>query len=675
MTLLRDNLTFRSIGPRIALLIALILGGSTLVITLFSTHAVERAMLDSAEDSMGNVHQTISAILESEYRHVERYREQAMAMRREQMLNVTATVETALEQLYALEQAGQDGHAIRQQALEMLRSFRYFNNDYFFTYDREMTAIAHPDRSFEGRNLIDFQDPHGTYVLREIRDIALNQGAGYIDYWWVRLDQDEPAPKLGYVFHFEPWDWIIGSGVYIDDIEAEAERMRGVMRDNLQQLLTDVRFAGDGYFMILNPEAEVQVAPQDIHPTQLHSKASPEALIALHQQSRLDAEALSISHLDGWGFHISHFAPLDWYLVSAVSHEALQAPGEAIAWRQLALNGAVLLIGLLLAALFTMRIIARLRSLATHAQMFSSTEFRLAESELERLRELSSHRDEAGQLAGAFLGLERELQQYITHLTETTSAKERIESELRIAREIQMGILPKLFPAFPDYREFDIYASIEPAREVGGDLYDFFFVDPHHFCFVIGDVSGKGVPAAFFMAVTKTLLKAVAERGLAVGEILSRVNDDLASDNDSCMFVTLFCGVLDIRSGMISYASAGHNPPVLLRRGEAATFLPSPNEPVAGAMEGVAYSNHHIQLHPGDTLLLYTDGVTEAMDPQNCQYEEQRLLDTLNGIEGAIPQTVIDTTMASVNTFANGAEQSDDITMLALQFNRPASGE
>ena len=126
---------------------------------------------------------------------------------------------------------------------------------------------------------------------------------------------------------------------------------------------------------------------------------------------------------------------------------------------------------------------------------------------------------------------------------------------------------------------------------------------------------------------------------------------------------------------MISYASAGHNPPVLLRRGEAATFLPSPNEPVAGAMEGVAYSNHHIQLHPGDTLLLYTDGVTEAMDPQNCQYEEQRLLDTLNGIEGAIPQTVIDTTMASVNTFANGAEQSDDITMLALQFNRPASGE
>ncbi len=671
MTLLRDNLTFRSIGPRIALLIALILGGSTVAITLFSTTAVERAMLDSAEEGMANLHQAVSAILESEYRHVERYREQAMAMRREQMRNVTAAVETALNELYALEQAGAPSALVRQQALQMLRTIRYFNNDYFFTYDREMTAIAHPDRSFEGRNLIDFQDPQGTYVLREIRDIALGEGAGYIDYWWVRLDQDEPVPKLGYVFHFAPWDWIIGSGVYIDDIEAEAQRMQAVMRDNLALLLNDVRLAEDGHFAIFSADGRAEVLPHGLTTTPLDAGA--DRLIGRYlAQSDNAGSALAIPDLDGWEYRISHFAPLDWYLISTVSRATLQAPGEALAWRQLALNGAVLIAGLLLAALFTMRIIARLRSLAGYAHHFSGSGFRLDADGHKALRTLADHRDEAGLLAGAFLELERELQSHIRELTATTSAKERIESELRIAHEIQMGILPKLFPAFPDHPEFDVYASIRPAREVGGDLYDFFFIDPHHFCFLVGDVSGKGVPAAFFMAVTKTLLKAVAERGLSIGEVVARVNDDLASDNDSCMFVTLFCAVLDIRSGEVSYASAGHNPPVLIRRGSDPALLPSINQPVAGAMPGLSYSSHTLTLQPDDRLVLYTDGVTEAMDPTGQLFGEARLLATLAEQSQASPEAQITATLAALDRFADGAEQSDDITLMALTFHGPA---
>ena len=683
MGFLRDTLTFRSIGPKIALLIALILGGSTLVITLYSVATVERALFSASEEAVLNVHKTLSEILESEYRHVQRYREQAMEMRREQLMNVAASVRTSLDRLYHAADPDNvaEWEANRRIALDILREVRYFNNDYFFTYDRDMTAIAHPDRSFEGRNLIDFQDPSGKYVLREIRDIALEQGEGFIDYLWVRLDQDEPAKKLGYVFHHPHWDWIIGSGVYIDDIEAEAQRMQYVMRENLTLLLDRLHFAKSGLFFILDSNGKVEVSPHDTSLQTLHEGDAngPQLMRQLlaHGRTHLASESLKLNHallgteVADWEFHISHFAALDWYLVSAVPRAEIQAPGRSLAWRQLALNTLVLLVGLGIAAIVTIRIISRLRMLATHARMLGSTGFRFASSELERIGQLrDKSRDEVGELAEAFLVLERELQSYIQNLTETTSAKERIESELRIAHDIQMGILPKLFPAFPDYTEFDIYASILPAREVGGDLYDFFFIDEHRFCFVIGDVSGKGVPAAFFMAVTKTLFKAVAEKGMQAGEILNRVNNDLASDNDSCMFVTLFTGIIDIRTGLISYASAGHNPPVLLRHDGNPEYLKMPHEPVAGAVEGFSYSSNELQLYPGDLLLLYTDGVTEAMDETDSLYGDEHLIETIRVLEDTSPVNLIKHIMSNVAAFSAQVEQSDDITMLALQFKQ-----
>lgn len=275
--------------------------------------------------------------------------------------------------------------------------------------------------------------------------------------------------------------------------------------------------------------------------------------------------------------------------------------------------------------------------------------------------------DEVGELADCFVHMRDSLRRYIRSLTETTAQKERIESELRIARDIQMGILPKLFPAFPEHEEFDVFASIEPAKEVGGDLYDFFFIDERHFCFLVGDVSDKGVPAAFFMAVTKTLLKAVAAPGKSPGEILRRVNDDLSEDNDSCMFVTLFLAILDVGSGEIHYASAGHNPPVVLDR-EGAHFLPPLNEPMAGAMPGLEYTTRSMRLERGDMLFLYTDGVTEAMDREKRLYSEARLLELLSGLRDRGVDEVVRTVNGSIKTFTGGAQQSDDITMLAFKF-------
>jgi sigma-B regulation protein RsbU (phosphoserine phosphatase) len=263
--------------------------------------------------------------------------------------------------------------------------------------------------------------------------------------------------------------------------------------------------------------------------------------------------------------------------------------------------------------------------------------------------------------------MQKSLNEYVVNLEKTTILKERIESELRIARDIQMGILPKLFPAFPDYDEFDIFASLESAKEVGGDLYDFFFIDPHHFCFLVGDVSGKGVPAAFFMAITKTLIKVIAEREMQPHLIMEKVNNDLAEDNDSCMFVTLFLAILDIRTGDVSYSSAGHNPPVLFTKSKT-SYLESQNEPIAGAMQDVKYSTQQLTLAVGDTLFLYTDGVTEAMNKKQELYSDERLLEFLTGIEAQNAEDMIVQVNRSVAAFADGAEQSDDITMLALTY-------
>ena len=308
------------------------------------------------------------------------------------------------------------------------------------------------------------------------------------------------------------------------------------------------------------------------------------------------------------------------------------------------------------------------------------------------------HRDdEVRELAESFGNMQVSLRDYIRDLTQATASRERMESELRIAHDIQMGILPKIFPPFPNRSEIDLFASLVPAREVGGDFYDFFPCGEDQFCFLIGDVSGKGVPAAFYMAVAKTLIKAVAEsarsraqrrsdedqranesaggnapalarRGADPGRILTRASNDLAQDNESCMFVTIFCAVLNMNTGELSYASAGHNPPVLMRAGKEPEYLPTCQEPVAGAMEGVEYTTETLTLAPGDGLLLYTDGVTEAMNPALELYGEPRLLERAKALGCRDPKTLCLRLGEDIHAFAAGAEQSDDITMLALSY-------
>ena len=246
--------------------------------------------------------------------------------------------------------------------------------------------------------------------------------------------------------------------------------------------------------------------------------------------------------------------------------------------------------------------------------------------------------------------------------------KERMQEELDVGRGIQMSMVPERFPAFPDRDEFDIHGLLQPAREIGGDFYDFFFVEWDKLCVCVGDVSGKGVPAALFMALTKTMIKSTAQEDQSPASIMTRVNDEISQDNPSCMFITLFLGILDLASGEFCYTNAGHPYPYLKRADGQLETLQRVHGPVVGAMDGIAYGEDRVQLARDDRLLMFSDGITEAMDPVDQLYGEQRVIEHLKATPDGDCATLAKTTLEAVERFAGEAEQADDITVLALKY-------
>ncbi|MCK4468572.1 MAG: SpoIIE family protein phosphatase, partial [Desulfobacterales bacterium] len=277
--------------------------------------------------------------------------------------------------------------------------------------------------------------------------------------------------------------------------------------------------------------------------------------------------------------------------------------------------------------------------------------------------------DEVGKLAQSFDYMKTSLKQYIADLTETTAAKERIESELQIAHDIQMGILPKIFPPFPDMPEFDLYATLEPAREVGGDLFDFFFLDDDHLCFNVGDVSGKGVPASLFMAITKTLIKTRATKDMTQEIVLNQVNQDLSADNPSLLFVTLFLGTLNIKDGTLEYCNGGHNPPYIIRASGKIEVVEMTSGIALGVMEDFSFQSKRIVLNKGDAIFIYSDGVTEAMNSKLELFSEERLEGELDRLKGLPVADIIAGVMEKIREFSQDEPQTDDITMMIIQYN------
>lgn len=345
------------------------------------------------------------------------------------------------------------------------------------------------------------------------------------------------------------------------------------------------------------------------------------------------------------------------YLIVAVMPQS-----EAALSRNVAVGVTTAMQIVVFAALFIMIFFLVSRLVVNNIYRINSSLSSITEGNLDTVVDVRSHA-EFDELSNDINSTVDTLKRYIS------DAAARIDAELAFAKAIQHSALPSVFPPYPNRTEFDIQAVMHTAKEVGGDFYDFYFVDEDTLAFLVADVSGKGIPAAMFMMTAKTLLKSYAESGMSVEEVFTVANEKLCEGNDAGMFVTAWMGFLNVKTGKVTYANAGHNPPLVKHGDGSFTYLKSKAGFVLAGMEGIRYRKNELQLEAGDTIYLYTDGVTEATDLNNELYGEDRLLEVLNQNTHADPQTICDAVKADVDAFVGEAPQFDDITMLSLTYH------
>ncbi len=334
---------------------------------------------------------------------------------------------------------------------------------------------------------------------------------------------------------------------------------------------------------------------------------------------------------------------------------------------------AIALVGLLLLviagqAVYLHRVLLRPLNLITEEAARFSRENRAA---AHKLREVIRNKDEIGQLADSVDRMEEQIETYITDITQITAERERISTELSLATRIQAAFIPHLFPPFPDRPEFSLYATMDPAKEVGGDFYDFFLIDEDHLGLVMADVSGKGVPAALFMMASKIILQSCAMLGHGPAAILTKTNEAICSNNQEQMFVTVWLGILEISTGKLTAANAGHEYPVVKRAEGGFELYKDRHGLVVGAMGGVRYREYELQMAPGDKIFVYTDGVPEANNARNELFGMERMIAALNEDAAAGPEGILKNVRRAVDDFVEEAEQFDDLTMLCLEYKGP----
>jgi sigma-B regulation protein RsbU (phosphoserine phosphatase) len=539
------------------------------------------------------------------------------------------------------------------------------------------STIAFEPKAFDG-----VSQYYAPYWYRSGGELKLSWLGGN-DYPYSLFDWYQIPKELGKLCWTEPYYDEGGGNIIMSTCSApvyrkfgEERRFMGVITADvslawLQQMISSIKIAKTGYAFLVSKNGTFVTHPEKdlVMNETLFGLAEMRHDSALREIGREMTQGRSgfvpFAGLKGKQKSWMAYAPIPstgWSVAVVFPQDELMSDVVRLSWAGilLACGGFILLLIVIVAISGT--ITKPLRRLADATKD-------IAKGNWDIDLPAPKSADEVGILTASFLSMKEALKKYIRDLTTATAAKERMASELKIAHDIQMNFVPKTFPAFPNRKELDIYAVLVPAQEVGGDLYDFFFLDEDRLCFVIGDVSGKGVPAALFMAVTKMLLKTSAKGASGPEEILKKVNLEIAQDNDSCIFVTVFCGIFNAKTGELSYANGGHNPPLILRGGKTPEFLTGGRGPVLGVLNEAVFQTETVSFAPGDILYLYTDGVTEACDEQEELYSAERLQKFL----GEIPRTplkgVVDRTLHEIRSFSDKMPQSDDITLLVLKYN------
>jgi sigma-B regulation protein RsbU (phosphoserine phosphatase) len=517
----------------------------------------------------------------------------------------------------------------------------------------------------------------------------------YLPYYCRKNDQISYIPGSSFQFLTQDWyqtprksgkkEWsepyfdpeiqilMTSCSVPFFDGTGDGRRFRGIVVADvslawLKQITSSIKVLNSGYSYLLSRNGTVLTHPNKdmVMKETIFSIAESRKIPALHEIGRkmLRGESGFTPYIGARGVKSwLYYAPVSstgWTLAVVFPEAEMYADVRALTIKVACMGFAGIVLLAVAVALIARSITTPLHDLAEATVVIASGNF---DADLPSVQ--SS--DEVGKLTRAFSAMNCALKEYIRNLTETTAAKERIQSELRVATDIQLCLLPRIFPPFPDRPEFDIFASMDPAKEVGGDFYDFFFIDDTNICFLIADVADKGVPAALYMMVAKTLLKSEGQRLGEPDLMLSCVNNILAADNDRCMFATVFCAILNTENGEVRFANAGHNPPLIIES-SGVRFLTLKPGMVMGPMADTSYAIERLTLQPGDTLFLYTDGVTESKNSRDDLYGESQLLYDLQHGPREKLADLIHYIRDRVAQHADGAAQSDDVTMLALTY-------
>ena len=427
---------------RIALLIAVLLIGSAIATTVFSVRSVQRTYSQQSTESVTNVHKSVTDTIAVANKNVIAYEEAAIASRKNQLRDQSNAVVTALDALNAAVKAGQISLADAQaQALLYLKTIRYGDEYYFFTYNRALTAISHPDPRFEGKNLRDLKDADGSYILRGMQKLTDAKGSGYYNYNFTKLGAPKPIPKISYVFNYKPWDWLVGTGVYIDDIQAEADSRRAAVRKTLSDQFGAVTFSGGGLFFVLDKKGNVVVAPKGKDLTALAKTPAGKESVKVIEASvpKKDGTIVELNKsvtLQGntkqdWVLNVSSYNPLNWVLVSAVPQQDLTAPGRNLAIQQALLQVFLLLIGLTAGILISRRITGPVESVTKAARDLSEDKFNPSD-----LDAAASRTDEVGDLARAFQRMGVDLVERERKLREQVASLKVVIDRSKLAKDI-----------------------------------------------------------------------------------------------------------------------------------------------------------------------------------------------------------------------------------------------
>ena len=663
-----------SLRSKIFLLVGLTLLLSAALVMWVTQRSVTRTVSSMEEHAVHNVLNLV--VQDSEARWGSFLLDKIATVRgnrerlRRQGLIISSALSTYLHQVQNGELTAERARSL---ALEWMSTLSLGDSGNVWVFDAQHNVLASAldiERFLNIDELVDYKGrPLAESVYQEVRVV----GQSFAIYRVPDGDTAHGSLRYAHVSYVPGWDWVIVVSDDAQGVVEQFERRRIETERTIADVLDDLRLAESGFAFIIGDDGRLIAPPPRSH---VHLLGDLDQVTGRTLQGHIhdlprspEIQQLAFQPAtadDAWRLYTVYFRPLGWTIVAAVPEADFTSAATELRNRIGLYFLLVLAVGLIVAGLVSLRLTRPLHQLSEFARALPDQDLVAGSMLPAHIAELPRRRpDEVGRLAGAFAYMDEQLREKVARLLEETSSRERLESELNIARELQQGLLPPADLTLP--ASVNLSATMVPAKEVGGDLYSYFLLPDGRLLFAIGDVSDKGMPAALFMAATCTLIRAAAETATDPAVIMTRINNLLSFNNPNLMFVTLVVGVLDLDSGHLEWANGGHSPLCVLTPSGDLRVLEGRSGPACGVQDGLPYKSFQGDLAVGEVLIGFTDGVTEAVGPAEEQFGEHRLYAALAELAGANSPTVLNAVLEKVREFIQGTPQSDDITLLAIR--------